>query len=45
MTPIKCPACGETRRVHRYDDGEYHCAYCGSWFDFDDEPWEERDEE
>ena len=45
MTPIKCPACGETRRVHRYDDGKCHCAYCGGWFDFDDESKEERDEE
>ena len=45
MTPIKCPACGETRRIYRYEDGECNCAYCGLWFDSDDEPREERDEE
>ena len=45
MNPLRCPACGETRRINRYDDGECHCAYCGSWFDFDDVIDEERDEE
>ena len=45
MTPIRCPACGETRRINRYDNGDCHCAYCGHWFDLDDELWEESDEE
>lgn len=42
---IVCPYCGETRRIHRYDDGMCHCAYCNRTFDRDDEPMEERDEE
>lgn len=43
MSPT-CPRCGETRRTHRYDSGECHCAYCGFWFDVDDVTDQEEEE-